>query len=184
MTTAARVKQYRQLVKETAAQLREQPDSEIVRHLTSFKMLRQSLEARMLLGQHVDPADLLKIDEVLKQYLPQGAPIGVTLTIAAKADVTCPSCQHRFNPHTNATVAPPEPPPPAARSLPQPEAQQDQRSPHAHSMPKHEPAPNVVELPARRGVSTSAFNDQPGVPLRKLQPSIDQPFNGGSDHIW
>jgi hypothetical protein len=40
-------------------------------------MLRENLTAQMLRGERIDPNDLIKLDEALKRYLPQGKPLKV-----------------------------------------------------------------------------------------------------------
>ena len=131
-----RVSEYKRLLKETAKQLGESTDSEVCRHVASFKVLRANLLAKMLLGETVDPGHLIEIDRVLKQYLPQGKPIKVEIEIV-----------HGKGP----ALPPPDPPSP----LPTPTPLPTDTKPSAPQAPVTE---NVV--PLRRGVSDSAFHDQ------------------------
>ena len=82
--------------------------------------MRENLQIRLLAGERVDPSDVLKLDDALKQYLPQGKPIAVEITIV--------------NPDPQ-----PEPPPSA------PPPTETKPSPLASSAPT-----NVVELPRPR----------------------------------
>ena len=76
-----RAKLYHALLKRVARELNEKPDAEVVKHVATFRLLRESLQVRLLDGERVDPGDLFKVDEVLKQYLPQGKPLKAELVI-------------------------------------------------------------------------------------------------------
>jgi hypothetical protein len=54
-------------------------NSEVVKHLSTIKLMRENLQIRLLAGERVDPLDVVKIDECLKRYLPQGKPIEVNV---------------------------------------------------------------------------------------------------------
>jgi hypothetical protein len=69
----SRAKRYQTLLRQVALELDEKPNSEVVKHVSTFRLLRENLHIRLLAGERVDPADILKVlDEALKQYLPQG----------------------------------------------------------------------------------------------------------------
>jgi hypothetical protein len=116
-----RAKRYHKLLRQVARELDEKPNSEIVRHVATFRLLRESLQIRLLEGQHVDPGDVLKIDEALRQYLPQGKPLSVKVVIVNGTRVCCPGCKLEFDPRTDKPVAAP-PDPPAREPRPRPVA--------------------------------------------------------------
>jgi hypothetical protein len=78
---SSRVELWKKLLKQTAKQLGEKPTAEIVKHLATLRLMRENLQIRLLAGERVDPTDILKLDEALAKFLPQGKPIEVTLNI-------------------------------------------------------------------------------------------------------
>jgi hypothetical protein len=168
----SRAKRYQRLLRQVARELDEKPNTEMVKHVSTLRLMRENLQIRLLEGHHVDPGDILKIDEALKQYLPQGKPLSVRLDIVEGVSI-CPKCGWKGK--TADLPPPPDPePPPAPTQPPSPERADEAASadaPPSASAPAAGPS-NVVPMP-RRGVSVSAFHDQPGVPLKKLQASVD-----------
>jgi hypothetical protein len=81
-----REKLYHELLKRVARELNQPPDTEIVKHVATFRLLRESLQVRLLDGERVDPDDLFKCDEVLKAYLPQGKPLAVQIEFVPSTD--------------------------------------------------------------------------------------------------
>ena len=107
----SRAKQYQRLLRQVALELDKKPNSEVVKHVSTFRLLRENLQIRLLAGERVDPADILKVAEALKQYLPQGKPLSVKVTIVNGTRVCCPGCKLEFDPRTDKSVTPPPDPP-------------------------------------------------------------------------
>jgi hypothetical protein len=80
----SRVATYKRLLRETAKQLGEKTDTEVVRHVATLRMARENLQVQLLRGERIDPNDLIKLDAALKQYLPQGKPIELTVHFVDK----------------------------------------------------------------------------------------------------
>ena len=106
----SRAKRYQTLLRQVARELDEKPNSEIVKHVSTFRLLRENLLIRLLAGERVDPADILKVDEVLKKYLPQGKPLSVKVVFVNGTRVCCPGCNLEFDPHTDKSYEPSPPP--------------------------------------------------------------------------
>src|SRR6516165_4044021 len=62
----------RRIEKEVCRDLDCKPDDEICRHVTTLRLMRENMQAKLVLGERVDPSDLLAVDAAIKQYLPQG----------------------------------------------------------------------------------------------------------------
>jgi hypothetical protein len=99
---------YHDLIKRVSRELNQPADSEIVKHVATFRLLRESLQVRLLDGDRVDPDDLLKIDTALKSYLPQGKPLSVAIEYVSGVTgiYTCKFCgkQNRLEPGTYTSV--------------------------------------------------------------------------------
>jgi len=64
---ADRLKQIR---KEVAADLKVAVDSELCKHVSTLRLMRQNMQAKLLLGEHVNPDHLLSLDTAMRAYLP------------------------------------------------------------------------------------------------------------------
>jgi hypothetical protein len=106
----SRAKRYQTLLRQVARELDEKPNSEVVKHVSTFRLLRENQLIRLLAGERVDPADILKVDEALKQYLPQGKPLSVKVVFVNGTRVCCPGCKLEFDPHTDKSYEPSPPP--------------------------------------------------------------------------
>jgi len=137
---SSRVELYKTLRKQVAKELGEKPNTEIVKHVATLRLMRENLQIRLLAGERVDPLDVLKLDEALKKYLPQGAPLEVNVRFVDGDD-----------------PAPDTPPPTPAPSPPTP----------ADTKPPAPSAPTGNVVPIRR--DPGSIHDQPGVPLKRLQ---------------
>ena len=102
----SRAKRYQRLLRQVARELDEKPNSEVVKHVSTFRLLRENLLIRLLAGERLDPADILKVDEALKQYLPQGKPLAVKVEIVKGLVGICPKCNAKIPDY----VPPPAPP--------------------------------------------------------------------------
>src|SRR5262249_14000047 len=89
MTSAAR---FKAIAKEVARDLEAEPDSEIVQHVATMRLLREGLLARAIRSERVDPDDMLKLDAALKSYLPQGKPPTITVNFVKTLQARCPHC--------------------------------------------------------------------------------------------
>jgi hypothetical protein len=85
-----REKLYQELLKRAALMLNQDTDAEVTKHVATFLLLRENLQVRALAGERVDPDDLFKCDEVLKQYLPQGKPLVVQWQLVGATDEAKP----------------------------------------------------------------------------------------------
>src|SRR5215470_17992853 len=70
MTVGARAARYQRLVEEAAAQLKCRPDSELAQHVGTLRFARETFAARLISGAETNPADLCRLDDALRQYLP------------------------------------------------------------------------------------------------------------------
>jgi hypothetical protein len=123
-----RAKRYRELCREAARQLNTKPSDERVVHVATLRMMREAIQAKLIAGHHVDPADLLRLDEALRTYVPKEQH-RVDIQYVGTID-RCPKCGYE-------RPASPEPPPPPKPSSP--------------AIPAAAPrAPNVVQLEPRR----------------------------------
>jgi hypothetical protein len=153
-----RAELYHALLKRVARELGEKPDAEVVKHVATFRLLRESLQVRLLDGQHVDPDDLLKVDAVLKQYLPQGKPLAVAIQYVegVRGIYTCKHCGKRneLKPgeYTPITDKPAKPPPTADAAKPA-----AQPSAVAAPAPAPAPAPALKQSSKWSGQGDAAF---------------------------
>jgi hypothetical protein len=74
---SSRAELYKKLLKQVARELGEKTTADIVKHVATIKLMRENIQIRLLAGERVDPADVVKIDECLKRYLPAGKPLKV-----------------------------------------------------------------------------------------------------------
>jgi hypothetical protein len=63
-------KRFEQLSHETARQLRCKLTDPRVEHVAMLKLMRENIQARLLLNEKVDTADVLRLDEALRAYMP------------------------------------------------------------------------------------------------------------------
>jgi len=70
MSVEARAARYQQLVKEAADQLKCGLDSELAQHVGTLRFARETFAARLISGAETNPADLCRLDDALRQYLP------------------------------------------------------------------------------------------------------------------
>jgi len=70
MTVAARAARYQELVEQAAKQLGCHPDSELAQHVGTLRLARETFAARLISGVECNPADLCRLDDALRQYLP------------------------------------------------------------------------------------------------------------------
>jgi hypothetical protein len=84
----------RRIEREVCRDLNLAPDDELCRHVTTLRLLRENLMARAVVGERVDPDDMLRIDAALKAYLPQGKPATIEVKIVDGVHATCPRCGH------------------------------------------------------------------------------------------
>jgi hypothetical protein len=68
--TVARAARYQRLVEEAAKQLKCRPSSELARHVGTLRLARETFAERLISGRDVNPADLVRLDDCLRQYLP------------------------------------------------------------------------------------------------------------------
>jgi hypothetical protein len=158
----SRVATYKRLLRETAKQLGEKTDTEVVRHVATLRMARENLQVQLLRGERIDPADLIKLDAALKQYLPQGKPLEVTINIVDRKP-------------GQSSPEPPDPPPTPPTSPP------------PSDKPSSSEPSNVVPLPLR-----SAAEDREAIlqatrpPLQTSQPwrsyvgPVGDPYGGSN----
>jgi hypothetical protein len=66
----ARAARYLELVHEAAKQLKCGPDSELAQHVGTLRLARETFAERLISGKEVNPADLVRLDDCLRQYLP------------------------------------------------------------------------------------------------------------------
>jgi hypothetical protein len=111
--TAARAVRFKQLIREASKQLKCKPTSERAKHVATLRYAREHFAERLIAGRDVNPEHLLKLDDALKQYLPQATsapPVTkplLTLQICSKKiHSVCERCGH-IQPTDVDTPAPP-----------------------------------------------------------------------------
>jgi hypothetical protein len=153
----SRTRRYQRLLRQVARELDEKATAEVVKHVSTLRLMRENLMIRLLAGERVDPGDVVKLDEALKQYLPQGKPITVTLEIVHPSP-------------------PSEPPPPdPSPSTPPPTGD-------APSTPSAPAASNVVALPRRNPGSIHDAVLPDGTPARMARSELWR-YGAASDPV-
>jgi hypothetical protein len=142
---SSRIDLYKKLLKQVAKELGEKTTAEIVKHVATLRLMRENLQIRLLAGERVDPGDIVKLDDALRHYLPQGKPIEVSVAFV-----------DGLEPFPD---PPPNPPPASPPSAPPPVDTKP-------SEPAAPAASNVVPLPRRE---VGSIHDMPGAPLKRLQ---------------
>ena len=141
MSTNSRADKYRKTIRATAKQLGVPPSSELARHVSLLKMMREQIEIRLIDGRgDPDPDSLLKLDATLRQYLPFAEPAGVQLVI--KAARLC----HRCKAELEAEPPPPLPPVPPSVAAEGSDNVTPPKPDAPRPRPSFERADNVVEL--------------------------------------
>jgi hypothetical protein len=84
----------RRIEREVCADLNVAPDDELCRHVSTLRLMRENMQAKLVVGERVDPDDLLRVDAALKAYLPQGKPATIEVKIIDGLHATCPRCGH------------------------------------------------------------------------------------------
>jgi hypothetical protein len=193
------VGRYKAVLKEVAADLKIEADSELCQHVATLRLLREGVQARILRGERVAVDDVLTLDQALKAYLPERkAPrIQVSFVEGVRGIYNCQHCgkenelkEGEYTPPSR-PKAPPQTSDAPAANAPLPDAAvapADSAAPAARPMPKANkaaaldtrPAPhqtaNVTPLVTYRDdVSGSKFhsaviNGREVPPLKRLQP--------------
>ena len=178
------VSRYKAILKQVAADLDIAVDSEQCEHVGTLRLARRNILARLLRNDmlRTDPADLQKIDELLRQYQPASkAPqINVRYAEAVTGTYRCTHCGEQ-NHLESGTYTPAENKPPPQATVHCPHCGKDSRH-EISSVPFDPPAADAkpAEVPNiryREGVSASAFHaavlrDDEIPPLKKEQPAI------------
>jgi hypothetical protein len=129
-----RAKRYRELCREAARQLKTKATDERVIHVATLRLMREAIQAKLIAGHHVDPADLLKLDEALRTYVPKEQH-RVNIQFVGTID-RCPKCGYERPESPELSPAPKPSPPAIPASAP--------------------PAPNVVQLKSPRSIHDGA----------------------------
>jgi len=142
VSTNSRADKYRKTIRATAKQLGVPPSSELARHVSLLKMMREQIEIRLIDGRgDLDPHSLLKLDAALRQYLPVAEPA------RAKLVINVARLCHRCKAELEAQPSPSLPP----AGLPVPPVVAVEAKAAADPTPRREPTQeNVVPL-AKRG---------------------------------
>jgi hypothetical protein len=82
----------RRIEQEVCRDLNLSPDDELCRHVSTLRLMRENMQAKLVLGERVDPDDLLRVDAALKAYLPQGKPATIEVKVVDGLHATCPRC--------------------------------------------------------------------------------------------
>jgi len=76
VSTNSRADKYRKTIRATAKQLGVPPSSELARHVSLLKMMREQIEIRLIDGRgDLDPHSLLKLDAALRHTCPPPNPL-------------------------------------------------------------------------------------------------------------
>jgi hypothetical protein len=99
---------YQELLKAAAAKHRTALTDSRAVHEAGVRFLHESLTARMVAGENIDPNAFMKISEALQAILPPPEPIKVQVQIMDPPKTKCPDCGCEFNPEgVKETPAPP-----------------------------------------------------------------------------
>jgi len=82
----------KRIEKEVCADLECQPDDEICRHVSTLRLMRENMQAKLLVGERVAPDELLAVDAALKAYLPQGKPMTIAVQLVETLQGKCAHC--------------------------------------------------------------------------------------------
>jgi hypothetical protein len=82
----------RRIEREVCRDLDCSPDDELCRHVSTLRLMRENMQARLVVGERVDPGDLLAVDAALKQYLPAGKPATISVQVVEKLRGRCAHC--------------------------------------------------------------------------------------------
>jgi hypothetical protein len=63
-------KRFEQLTREVAGQLKCKLSDPRVEHVATLRLMRENVQARLLLNERVEPSEVLKLDEALRHYMP------------------------------------------------------------------------------------------------------------------
>jgi hypothetical protein len=111
-----RARRYRELAKQAAKQFGCKPSSERAKHVATLRLARETFADRLVAGRDVNPEHLLKLDDALKQYLPQATSAAAPSATAPpfhlqicskKIHSVCERCGH-VQPTTIDTPSPPK----------------------------------------------------------------------------
>jgi hypothetical protein len=149
----------KRIIREVCADLGCKPDDELCRHVSTLRLMRENMQARLVVGERVDPSDLLAVDAALKAYLPQGKPATIEVKIVDGLHATCPRCGHNTAVDKDklrraVKVDVPEATPDAASSLAKPALQAPADAPAPPPAP-----PPVPVVTYRPHVSVSNFHN-------------------------
>jgi hypothetical protein len=114
---ASRAVRYQKLCREAARELNAKPSDERVIHVATLRLAREAIQARLIAGHHVDPADLLKLDEALRAYVPKEQH-RLDIQIVGTID-RCPKCGYERPASPELPPAPKPSPPAIPTSAPQ-----------------------------------------------------------------
>jgi len=151
----------RRIEKEVCRDLDCKPDDEICRHVTTLRLMRENMQAKLVLGERVDPSDLLAVDAAIKQYLPQGKPATISVQVVQKLRGRCCHCGAMNEVPEDQIRA-------VVRAGGAPEAAPAETSGHGNAIVQPstdgpapvQPAPVVPVSVQREGVSASEFHSQ------------------------
>jgi hypothetical protein len=145
---------YKKLLRDVAKELGEATSAEIVKHVAALRMMRESLQTQILLGERINPNDLIALDAALSKYLPQRKPISVTVELVD-------SLPHEPPPTPPQPPTPPTPPPTDTEA---------------------KPATNVVQLPVPVRVAADPMSPMsvvaagaPGGSIHDYSPQLGAP---------
>jgi len=128
---------FRKLLRTTAREIGQPVDSLATRHVVLLKLCRRNIEIRLVKGERIDPADVVRLDDAMRSYLPSGEPpIKVEIAIVGQDGVPISELPRELEP---------EPTPPSPPTRPDPPTETKPSCP----VPA---VSNVVELPRRSGI--------------------------------
>lgn len=185
----ASVNRYKAILKEVAADLEIEADSELCAHVATLRMVREGIQARILRGERVAVDDVLALDQAPKAYLPERKTphIQVSFVEGVVGHYKCTKCGEE-NRLEEGTYTPAKPPAPPFRFRCKCGAQTEFNASGPFTdggnpgVPVEAPAPKLDEkvvplVTHRPGVSASSFhsavlNNREIPPLKKEQPAI------------
>jgi hypothetical protein len=93
-------KRFEQLTREVAGQLKCKLSDPRVEHVATLRLMRENVQARLLLNERVEPSEVLKLDEALRHYMPSsggtGEPHTIRIEYAETITGICPKCKARI----------------------------------------------------------------------------------------
>jgi len=89
---AVEPERFKRLLKAVCDDLGCKPDSEQARHVATLRLARENIQIRLLARDSINPDHLLKLEEVLRQFLPKQDTPEIRINVVETVRGRCPHC--------------------------------------------------------------------------------------------